>query len=209
MDIHPPTGPTESFKDFAIHILIVTIGILIALSLEGIRESLHEHRLVRDARENFRVELTGNKAQLVKELQNVKETNAQIDQIVADLPKLKDDPVKLKNQVAALHPSGYFLSSASWETAVSSGAISHMSTSEVNKYVGVNITVRSYTEFEDKALTSFFVLESFFASRKTFTPEDINQGEERLRMMQGYERVMSHVGQECMEGIDDALKGIS
>ena len=51
MEIHGPEGPTNSFKDFAIHIVIVTIGILIALGLEGIRESIYEHRIVRDARE--------------------------------------------------------------------------------------------------------------------------------------------------------------
>ena len=31
MEIHGPEGPTKSFKDFLIHIVIVTIGILIAL----------------------------------------------------------------------------------------------------------------------------------------------------------------------------------
>ena len=33
MDIHPPEGPVHSFKDFLFHLLTVTIGILIALSL--------------------------------------------------------------------------------------------------------------------------------------------------------------------------------
>jgi hypothetical protein len=41
--------------------VIVTVGILIALGLEGIRETISTHRVVRDARENFRVELQGNR----------------------------------------------------------------------------------------------------------------------------------------------------
>ena len=57
MDIHPPEGPTNSLKDFAIHIVVVTIGILIALGLEGVREMVYAHTLVRETRENFRREI--------------------------------------------------------------------------------------------------------------------------------------------------------
>jgi hypothetical protein len=74
MDIHAPEGPTHSFKDFLIHIVIVTIGILIALGLEGVRETVYEHRIVRDARENFHAELQANRANLDKELLNDSKT---------------------------------------------------------------------------------------------------------------------------------------
>jgi hypothetical protein len=36
MEIHPSQGPIHSFKDFLFHLLTVVIGILIALSLEGL-----------------------------------------------------------------------------------------------------------------------------------------------------------------------------
>ena len=38
MDIHAPDKPVHSLREFFIHIAIVTIGILIALGLEGVRE---------------------------------------------------------------------------------------------------------------------------------------------------------------------------
>ena len=79
MEIHGPEGPTNSFKDFAIHIVIVTIGILIALGLEGVRETIYEHRTVRDARENFQAEFQGNRSNLDKELKNDKRTLEQLD----------------------------------------------------------------------------------------------------------------------------------
>jgi hypothetical protein len=47
MDIHGPVGPTRSLKEFAVHIGIVTIGILIALGLEGIRMAINARRLRR------------------------------------------------------------------------------------------------------------------------------------------------------------------
>ena len=41
MDIHPP-HPIRSWKDFAIQLVTITAGILIALSLEGVRESIRD-----------------------------------------------------------------------------------------------------------------------------------------------------------------------
>jgi hypothetical protein len=60
MDIHPPMKKMESLKEYAAHILIVTIGILIALGLEGIRESWREHAAVREAKSSFHEELQRN-----------------------------------------------------------------------------------------------------------------------------------------------------
>ena len=52
MDIHPPIGRAESLKEILTHIFIVTVGILIALSLEGVRESWREHVIANEARES-------------------------------------------------------------------------------------------------------------------------------------------------------------
>jgi hypothetical protein len=92
MDIHPPEGPTHSFKDFAIHIGVVTIGILIALSLEGIRETIHEHRLVREARENFRIEMLQDQAHMKREISNVQDLFQRANTIIADLPTPRIQP---------------------------------------------------------------------------------------------------------------------
>jgi hypothetical protein len=148
MEIHGPVGPTESFKDFLIHIVIVTVGILIALGLEGIRETISTHRIVRDARENFRVELQANRRNLDRELKNDKESLARADQIVADLPNLRNNPGQFRSHVGELSPSGYFFSSSRWETALSIGALGHMSIDEVNQYATVNFLVHAYGNLE-------------------------------------------------------------
>ncbi len=53
MDIHGPQGPIQSVKHFFLHLLTITIGILIALSLEGIVEWAHHRSLVSEARMNL------------------------------------------------------------------------------------------------------------------------------------------------------------
>ena len=66
MEIHAPHKPILTLKEAASHLVIVTVGILIALSLEGLLERQRHHALVREARANVTIELTGNKARLEK-----------------------------------------------------------------------------------------------------------------------------------------------
>ena len=67
MDIHPP-HPIHTWKDFGVQLVTITAGILIALSLEGVRESLHDRALVREARENIRREITDNQREVDGEI---------------------------------------------------------------------------------------------------------------------------------------------
>ena len=64
MEIHAPEKPILTFKEAAVHLLIVTLGILIALSLEGIVEYVHHKTIVREARRIMREEIEANQKDL-------------------------------------------------------------------------------------------------------------------------------------------------
>jgi hypothetical protein len=49
MDVQPPQQPIHSVKDFLLHLLTITVGLLIALALEAAVQYLHHRSLVRDA----------------------------------------------------------------------------------------------------------------------------------------------------------------
>ena len=205
MEIHGPEGPTKSFKDFLIHIVIVTIGILIALGLEGIRETIYVHRIVRDARENFRVELKGNRQNLDKELKNDREVLASVDQIIADLPKLRKDPAQFRARVAEFHPSGYFFSSSRWEAALSTGALGHMSVDEVNEYAGTNFLVHAYTNLELQTNTDWQQLEAFVSAHENPSPQEMDTGVEKLFLYRADTRSLKQVAEEFSNSLDNAL----
>ena len=57
MDIHPPTGKVETIKGYLVHLSMVVLGILIALGLDGLRETYREHQLVRHSIEAMRAEI--------------------------------------------------------------------------------------------------------------------------------------------------------
>ena len=205
MEIHGPEGPTKSFKDFLIHIIIVTIGILIALGLEGIRETLSTHRIVRDARENFRVELQGNRKNLDRELKNDRESLARVDQIIADLPNLRKNAARFQARVGELFPSGYFFSSSRWETALSMGALGHMPVEDVNHYAAANFLVHTYSTLEIQAVTDWQQLEAFVSAHENPTPEEMNTGVEKLLLYRADTRSLKQVGEELSNSLNDAL----
>ena len=205
MEIHGPEGPTNSFKDFLIHIVIVTIGILIALGLEGIRETIYVHRVVRDARENFHVELVGNRRNLDRELKNDSEMLAQLDQIIADLPKLRKDPAEFRARIAKLYPSGYFFSGSRWESALSTGALGHMSVDEVNQYAEVNFLVHAYTALEGQADSDWRKLEAFFSANENPTQQEMNTGVEKLYLYRADTRSLKQVAEEFSNSLNNAL----
>ena len=60
MDVHAPHEPIHTWRDIALHLGIVTVGLFIALSLEAFVEHLHNRHLVAEARANIREELESN-----------------------------------------------------------------------------------------------------------------------------------------------------
>lgn len=73
LDVHPPTEKIHGAKDFLLHILTITIGLFIALALEGCVERWHQRGLRRDAEVNLRLELQDNRKALTNGLPVMKE----------------------------------------------------------------------------------------------------------------------------------------
>src|SRR5262252_8625292 len=76
MEIHAPEKPILTVKEAVAHLAIVTVGILIALSLEGIVEYAHHRTVVGEAREIMREEIEQNSKELDQTLTHVKAQGA-------------------------------------------------------------------------------------------------------------------------------------
>jgi hypothetical protein len=137
VEIHPPHA-IRSWKDFLVQLLTITAGILIALSLEGIRESMRDRALVREARENIRREIADNKREVDGEIAEMDERGKKIDtalRFATELLKTRHTDIH-ELQLGLSFPT---LSAASWQTAERTGAFAHMDYAEVQKYANVYI----------------------------------------------------------------------
>ena len=93
MEFHLP-GPIRNFKDFFIHLGIITLGILIALGLEQIVEARHRVKIGRDSMTSFRHELTENRVRVAEVIAASPHLREQIQTQIAAIAALGDSAGK-------------------------------------------------------------------------------------------------------------------
>lgn len=207
MDIHAPMGKVKSLKEFATHILIVTIGILIAFGLEGARESWREHAAVKELRESLRAELADDQSQLNKDLHQVRQCNAQLDKMIAEMPGLAKSPADLNQRVGELRPGFYDFNTTAWESALSSSTLNYMDRKERDRYVSAYGGIQEYQKVSlTTALASFNDVATYFPSHRSYaTDAEEAEAERKLRVLKNEFWILDHLGQQTSPDIEKAL----
>jgi hypothetical protein len=133
MDVHAPHESIHTWKDFAIHLTVVTIGLFIALMLEAGVEYWHHRHIVAEARANIRTEIEANHEAAQKNLVYVQ---ASADTIKANVQAIHELMARPKNFHGSIVNSMNFESfhDAAWRTARDTGALSYMPYEEVQRY---------------------------------------------------------------------------
>ena len=133
MEVHPPHEPVHGWRDFAIHLIIVTIGLCIALSLEALVERAHHHHLVREARENIRKELKINDESAQRNRELIRANVARQQNNVRSIRALMEHGKEFHGSVNNTFDINSMNDSA-WRTAHETGALSYMPYDEVQRY---------------------------------------------------------------------------
>jgi hypothetical protein len=132
MDVHAPHKPIHSIKEFLVHLLAITIGLLIALGLESAVEWVHHRHLARDARENIYQEFRANKQDLARQLNALPAEDKRLDEILSVIDSVQHGhPHK---PLGDFMWTGVLLRDSAWEAASSTGAIAFMDYDEVKRY---------------------------------------------------------------------------
>jgi hypothetical protein len=136
LDVHPLHQAPRTWRDFFLHLLTITIGLFIALTLQAGVESLHHRHLVREARENLRREIQINRNHYAENVQNLEENRRQLAHAIDQLRDLRDGkPIDKNDLIWGWSWNGYI--DASWKTARDTGAVSYMSFDLINAYAEV------------------------------------------------------------------------
>jgi hypothetical protein len=124
MDVHAPHQPVHTWRDFAIHLVVVTIGLFIALSLEALVEHLHQRHLLHTAETNLHIELHDNRDYLADDEHHLDLTEAHLQHDVALLLARKSNPALPDTLDFGWHWDG--LQESAWTTARDSGGLALM-----------------------------------------------------------------------------------
>jgi hypothetical protein len=162
MDVHAPHEPVHSWKDFAIHLAIVTIGLFIALMLEAGVEYVHHRHVVAEARANIRTELKNNHESAQKDIGYLSQNLKNVANNIQTLRRLETEQ-KLHGSLQNTM-SFSSLDDAAWRTARDTGALAYMPYEEVQRYSDiyadqqeVNTKARAAADREFQALAPVLI----------------------------------------------------
>jgi Mg2+ and Co2+ transporter CorA len=180
VDIHPPHA-IRSWKDFGIQLVTITTGILIALSLEGVRESIRDRALVREARENIHREIADNMREIDDEIRGMPDRARKLDtalRFANELLKSKKTDIH-QVELGLAFPT---LSAASWQTAERTGALAHMDYAEVQKYAALYAFQAFLTDQHRHAIDMLSTTIGILTASEDDDPRKASQADlERLR----------------------------
>jgi hypothetical protein len=139
MDVHAPHEPVHSWRDFFVHLSIMTVGLFIALMLEALVEHVHHRHVVREARENIRRELQDNHDAAQKDLGYFA---ANLDRVKKNIATLQSMRTKPQSHMALTNTMSFdSFSQSAWRTARDTGALTYMPYDEVQRYSDIYETV--------------------------------------------------------------------
>lgn len=205
MEFHVPAGPIHSLKDFLLHLGIVTIGILIALSLEQLIEAHHRAEIARVAVAGFRREITDDMQEVKGVLDAMPELRTQVhDSIVA----LTETPAAGAHPEPIKYPGIHFnfISSASWDTAIATQALANMPYDDVKRYAGAYGALQLFLQQETHAVNLWQDMRRFGDDPALLSKDERINLIEELRRYESYSHAIELIGKGSMKSCADALQ---
>ena len=207
MDIHAPEHPIHTWREFGLHIAVVTVGILIAIGLEGVRESLVTHHLLRETRESFHDETSVELDYMSRELPRVVAGDRTLQALVGQMPELgRSHPEQVTAALKNVSNPNYFFSTNAWQAALSTGSLAHMRPEEVSAYASCARASTIYSDWQQKTLEAETRANAFWQSHPHPTPSDIAQGDELIRLFATAEQTLGYLGPQIRGSFERASR---
>ena len=137
LDVHPVHKSVHGWRDFLLHLLTITIGLFIALSLEGLLEWHHHRNLVHEAVASLHEEIRSNAAGLGGAVTDIKQQREKLAGDVKVLKQLIHTGKLPKNSNLEITFNIRGFENLSWRTAQSTNALSYMPYETAKQYAEI------------------------------------------------------------------------
>jgi hypothetical protein len=209
MEIHAPHQPVHSLRGMLTHLALVTLGVLIALSFEGIG-TWREHRaLVREARANILSEIRDNQKELVSRIAAIPKELSGLDESIVTVQRLIDTK-QLEGQIQLRFETAD-LRDASRSTAAVTGAFGLMEYDEVKKYATVYGHQELFMRVQSDAmqnLTRSLAGMSMLKHQKTATPRQLEDWITSMRLTIASLTAEEQLGADLVKEYGRVLEGL-
>jgi hypothetical protein len=195
-------------KGAVVELAIVTVGVLIALSFDGVRGWMRERSLVDAARANLTTELGANKKAVEGFLKTIAARQQELDTVRGiGQTLMAGQPITLKE--AALNFGFSDINTAAYSTAQLTGAFGLMDYEDVREYAA---TYALQARFADMQIDAVEMLRDVLS--RTWVIEDEKPPLREVELwLQDINRLDAHLlflgqfGSQLVEGYDNVLTG--
>jgi len=201
LDVHPPHEPVHGWRDFFLHLTIITIGLLIALSLEGLVEWQHHRHLVHEAEASMGAEIRANSQTVKQSLDEVHKQQGTLKQDISVLKFIERNKKAPKDAGLEITFNISPLRNVSWLTAQSTGALSHMPYGAAEEYAEIYGTQALLDSAEQQAARDAILALGPLATVDDAAPDPTEGHAREMR-----EKVQVFEGQLLL--VDSVLKGL-
>jgi hypothetical protein len=192
-------------REFLVHLVLITLGILIALGLEQVLAAHHRAKLGHDAVAAFRRELRENRDQVAEMIKAMPTVRAQIKGQVALVEAL---PPGSKVAAPIVYPNirFYQISTASWDTAIATQALNEIPPAEAQRYSAAYGVFGTFMAEERNGLLTWQELVRFGSDASLLTAEQRVRLIEQLNSYAGFTYVVEMLGKGTLQTCDEALR---
>lgn len=199
----------ESIRDFLLHIFTITIGLLIALGLEGCVERIHQHHLRDEADSNIQQEIRHNEAELKTTLDAATLEQKSLIEVLKFL-QAKSEGKSYPIEGISLGFTSGTVSDANWRTATATGALSFMEYKRVEDFAAAYQVQEMFLRLSDQTLDEFLELQSYvqygFDADKV-SPDTAKAAMSDVRRTLSHVVAMQQVGAGLNHAYEEALAG--
>jgi hypothetical protein len=189
LDVHPPHEPVHGWRDFFVHLFTITIGLLIALSLEGCVEWRHHRHLVHEAEASLHTEIQHNADGLQKTLDDIHHGQQSLKQDVVVLKQFIQKPGQKTHGSMDIGFHIRSFDSVSWKTAQSTGALSYMPYASAQEYSDIYYTQDEIQTAENQAARDAILSMAPFINLADNdpdpTPQQADAIKQKIEILQG------------------------
>ncbi len=159
LDVHPPHGKLHGIGDFFLHLFTITIGLLIALALEGAVEHHQKNELRDQAEKSLRQEIRDNQKELSSMLPAFQDEQKSLEGSLAFLAARKQGKAFDVKSIQLGFSNG-MLSDASWRTASATGALALMPYDQAQRFAGAYQLQEEFLRLQRATLDDFLLMQS-------------------------------------------------
>lgn len=134
LDVHAPHETAHGWRDFLLHLVTITVGLFIALSLEGLVEWRHHRHLVHESEASLHAEISRNAARMKETLDGLEHEQTTLKKDITELKYLEQNRKFPEKADIDLSYRIVTFDNTSFRTVQNTGALAYMSYEEAREY---------------------------------------------------------------------------